>query len=142
MKGRTGRFLLVGLIIVFLLVASRIIGFYVDLLFFEEVGYEKVFLKVFSTEVFTGLIFGAVSFLFVLVNALLVSVQQPARCSAELGRTQQGIETVRYPARGSYRHLRRYVGKQHLETGPRSSQQPGHGYERSDIEQRCGLLPF
>ena len=78
MKGRTGRFLLVGLIIVFLLVASRIVGFYVDLLFFEEVGYEKVFLKVFSTEVFTGLIFGAVSFLFVLVNALLVSrVQFP-----------------------------------------------------------------
>jgi hypothetical protein len=56
MKGRTGRFLLIGLIIVFLLVASRIIGFYVDLLFFEEVGYEKVFLRVFSTEVLTGLI--------------------------------------------------------------------------------------
>jgi uncharacterized protein len=73
MKGRTGRFLLFGLIIVFLLVASRIIGFYVDLLFFQEVGYEQVFLNMFSTEVFTGLIFGAVSFLFVLVNALLVS---------------------------------------------------------------------
>jgi uncharacterized membrane protein (UPF0182 family) len=76
MKGRTGRFLLIGLIIAFLLVASRIIGFYVDLLFFEEVGYEKVFLKVFSTEVLTGLIFGAVSFLFVLVNTLLVSRAQ------------------------------------------------------------------
>src|SRR5512136_1034286 len=78
MKGRTGRLLLIGLIIVFLLVASRIVGFYVDLLFFQELGYEKVFLKVFSTEVLTGLIFGAVSLLFVLVNVLLVSrVQFP-----------------------------------------------------------------
>jgi uncharacterized protein len=72
MKGRTGRLVGFGLIIIVLLVASRIVSFYVDWMFFKELGYENVFLKTFNTEVLSGLIFGAVSFIFVLANALLV----------------------------------------------------------------------
>lgn len=73
MKGRTGWLLFVGLIIVVLLMASRAVEFYVDWLFFKELAYESVFLKVFNAEALTGLAFGVASFLFVLVNALLVS---------------------------------------------------------------------
>ena len=73
MKGRTRRLIFFGLIIVVLLMASRVIEFYVDWLFFKEVAYESVFLKVFDAEALTGLAFGVASFLFVLVNALLVS---------------------------------------------------------------------
>ena len=54
MKGRTGRLVAFGLIIIVLLVASRIVSFYVDWMFFEELGYENVFLKVFNTEVLYG----------------------------------------------------------------------------------------
>jgi len=72
-KGRTRRLVFFGLIIVVLLMASRVIEFCVDWLFFKELAYESVFLKVFDAEALTGLAFGVASFLFVLVNALLVS---------------------------------------------------------------------
>jgi len=72
MNVRRTRIFLVGVIIVLLLVASKAVGLYVDWLFFKEVTYEKVFLRVLSTEVLTGLAFGAASFLFMLVNTLLI----------------------------------------------------------------------
>jgi uncharacterized membrane protein (UPF0182 family) len=71
-RGRTGWLLFFGLIIVVLLMGSRVIEFYVDWLFFKELAYENVFLKVFGAEALTGLAFGVASFLFALVNALLV----------------------------------------------------------------------
>ena len=73
MRGRKTRFFLIGLIFIVLLMASQILSFYIDWLFFEETKYGNVFLKVFSTKVYTGLLFGIVSFLFVLVNVLLVT---------------------------------------------------------------------
>ncbi|MCX5813216.1 MAG: UPF0182 family protein [Proteobacteria bacterium] len=76
MRGKTTRMLLIGAVVIIALAASRITNFYVDWLFFEEVAYGNVFLKTFSTEIFTGLIFGLISFIVVLVNMLLVSRMQ------------------------------------------------------------------
>ena len=73
MKRRAGRLLVIGLIIVVLLMASRMVEFYVDWLFFKELAFQDVFLKVFDAEALTGVAFGVASFVFVLVNALLVS---------------------------------------------------------------------
>lgn len=72
MKGKTMRIIFIGLLIIIMLAASKIINFYIDWLFFKDLDYQDVFIKVFSTEIFTGLFFGLISFLFVLANMLLV----------------------------------------------------------------------
>ncbi len=55
----------------FILLAGgrEIVAFCADLLFFREVGYEAIFMKIFSAKVLTGLCFGAVAFLMLFVNA-------------------------------------------------------------------------
>jgi uncharacterized protein len=73
MKVRTVRLTLIGLAILALFLALRLVGVYVDWLFFEEVAYGKVFLKMLSAEVLTGLAFGATVLVFVLVNVLFVN---------------------------------------------------------------------
>jgi hypothetical protein len=73
MKGKTARMLLIGAVIIIIMAASRITNFYIDWLFFQDVAYGDVFMKVFSAEIFTGLLFGLISFLFVLVNMILLN---------------------------------------------------------------------
>jgi len=70
---RAIRFTILALLIVFFFSASRVIGMYVDWLFFREAGFEGMFTRVLSAEVLTGFAFGAVFFVFVAVNALIAS---------------------------------------------------------------------
>jgi uncharacterized membrane protein (UPF0182 family) len=72
-RGKKARFIFIGLAVIALLVASRVISFYIDWLFFEEVAYQKVFTKTFSAQIFSGFAFGIASFLFILINVLPVS---------------------------------------------------------------------
>lgn len=62
---------IVALIIIFIVFFSRIVGIYIDWLFFKEVGFEDVFNKTLSTQVITGAIFGLTGFLFVFINILI-----------------------------------------------------------------------
>ncbi len=73
MRGKKARFIFIGLAVIALLVASRVISFYIDWLFFEEVAYQKVFTKTFSAQIISGFAFGTASFLFILINVLPVS---------------------------------------------------------------------
>ncbi len=73
MSGRKIRFLVIGLAFIALLIASRVISFYIDWLFFEEVAYQKVFTKTFSAQIISGFVFGIASFLFIFINVLPVS---------------------------------------------------------------------
>lgn len=73
MAYRMSRILIIALIIAFLFSISKIINLYIDWLFFSEVGYEAMFAKVLSAEVFTGLFFGTVFFLFVTANILFAT---------------------------------------------------------------------
>ncbi|MBA4390076.1 MAG: UPF0182 family protein [Syntrophus sp. (in: bacteria)] len=72
MRGKKTRFLFIGLAVVGLLIASRVISFYIDWLFFEEVAYQKVFVKTFTAQIISGFVFGIASFLFILINVLPV----------------------------------------------------------------------
>jgi uncharacterized protein len=74
MTYRISRLLIIALFVVLLFSLSKITGLYVDWLFFREVGYEAIFTKVLSTEVFTGLAFGAVFLLFFAANILFSSM--------------------------------------------------------------------
>src|SRR3954471_681944 len=47
-------------------------GFYIDLLWFKEVGFQSVFWTVFSTKVVLGLLFGLVFFAILYANLLIV----------------------------------------------------------------------
>jgi uncharacterized protein len=66
------RLLVIGLIIIAVLIISKMLNLYVDWLFFKEVTYEGVFLKILSSKILAGLIVGVVSFAFMLINALRV----------------------------------------------------------------------
>ncbi len=73
MRFRLGRLLLLALVLVIVFFGSRAVGIYVNWLFFREVGYDSMFLKVLSAEVLTGLAFGVVFCLFVGANVLFAS---------------------------------------------------------------------
>ncbi len=77
MTQRFGRLLLLIMIIVLFYTSSKATGIYVDWLFFREVGFEKVFTKVMSAEIITGLVFGIFFFAFAAVNVLIA-------CSAKI----------------------------------------------------------
>jgi hypothetical protein len=49
------------------------LGFYTDWLFFSEIGYEDVFRKTFFSKIWTGIISGGASLLFLLVNILIAN---------------------------------------------------------------------
>lgn len=74
MTYRISRLLIIALFIAFLFSLSKITGLYVDWFLFSEVGYEAMFTKILAAEVFTGLAFGAVFFLFVAANVLFASM--------------------------------------------------------------------
>ena len=70
MTRRFGRTLLVVLLVILFFIASRFTGIYVDWLFFGELGFQKVFTTTLSAEIFTGLVFGIVFFIFIALNVL------------------------------------------------------------------------
>ena len=67
------RTLVIGFGIIALLIVFKILNVYTDWLFFKEVAYEGVFLKILSTEVLAGIAVGLVSFAFILANVLPVA---------------------------------------------------------------------
>jgi uncharacterized protein len=71
MMHKYGRALIVGVLIVLLYCATKGVRIYVDWLFFSEVGFQSVFAKAMSAEVFTGVGFGLIFFLFVGLNVML-----------------------------------------------------------------------
>lgn len=73
MTYRMSRIILVALIVIVLLSLTKIVGIYVDWLFFLEVGYQSIFTKVLAAQILTGLAFGVVFFLFVAINVILTS---------------------------------------------------------------------
>ncbi len=64
-------------IILLLLVLGAISGFYVDILFFREVGQSGVFWTTFWSKLVLGLIFGAIFFVLLLVNLVIVQRLAP-----------------------------------------------------------------
>jgi uncharacterized protein len=71
MMQKFGRFLFLIVLLALFFGTSKATGIYVDWLFFREVGFEKVFAKVMSTQVMTGLGFGLFFFLFAAINVLI-----------------------------------------------------------------------
>ncbi len=67
------RFILIASILVFIAIFSRLLGMYVDWLFFVETGYSFVFTRVISVELLSGLCFGAFAFFFVFINIRLIN---------------------------------------------------------------------
>jgi uncharacterized membrane protein (UPF0182 family) len=78
---RTGRrrlLVALGVAIVLLFIALNIFsGFYIDLLWFHEVGFSSVFWTVWWSKVILGLIFGAVFFVLLLANLLIAQRLAP-----------------------------------------------------------------
>ena len=68
------RWLLIAAAVIVLLVITLNIlsGFYIDLLWFKEVGFQSVFWTVFWTKVVLGLLFGALFFAILYANLLIV----------------------------------------------------------------------
>lgn len=67
------RFILIASIIVLLAALSRLVGLYVDWLFFVETGYRSVFSRVITVELLSGLAFGVFAFLFIFINIWLTN---------------------------------------------------------------------
>ena len=65
--------LIVAAVVVLLVIALNIMsGFYIDLLWFKEVGFQGVFWTIFRTKVVLGLLFGLVFFGILYANLLIV----------------------------------------------------------------------
>jgi len=62
----------IAVIVVLLAVLGGLSGFYVDILWFREVGYSGVFWKVFWSKLTLGVIFGAIFFGILLANLIIV----------------------------------------------------------------------
>lgn len=97
MPYRISRLLFIALIIIILFSLSKIIGLYVDWLFFHEVGYEIMFTKVISAKVLTGFAFGAIFSLFVAGNVFLASSTKiPAIDIMFMGQTRIPIDLRKF----------------------------------------------
>ncbi|HVL50627.1 MAG TPA: UPF0182 family protein, partial [Actinomycetota bacterium] len=71
----------IGFLVLFFLAVisiSAAVGFYLDLLWFHEVGFQDVFWKIFSSRVILVGVFGLVFFALCLVNLLVVGRSAPA----------------------------------------------------------------
>jgi len=55
------------------------VAFYTDLLWFQEVGFKQVFLKILTTKLLVSTVFGLVFFVFTLANLLVVGRLMPDR---------------------------------------------------------------
>lgn len=70
MKGPIRSKVIIGLIVLFVIGAGTGVALYTDLLFFHDVGYTSIFLKVLSARFLSGLVFGLSALLFVLGNVI------------------------------------------------------------------------
>jgi uncharacterized membrane protein (UPF0182 family) len=93
--GRGRRWLIiVGVALVLLLVGlTALSGFFVDLLWFREVGFSQVFWTILRTKIALGLIFGAAFFAVLYANLLIVRLLTPSYRA--LGPEQEVIERYR-----------------------------------------------
>ena len=73
MKNKRTFFSFAGLIILFLLLGSVLINIYTDWLFFDELQYKSIFVKVLSAKLLLGLIYGVFSFAFIMVNIIIAN---------------------------------------------------------------------
>lgn len=71
--GRRRWLIVVGAVVLFLIIAFTLLsGFFIDLLWFREVGFSSVFWTILRTRVLLGLIFGVAFFGMLYVNLLIV----------------------------------------------------------------------
>jgi uncharacterized membrane protein (UPF0182 family) len=77
--GRSRRWLIVvaAAIALFLIALTALSGFFVDLLWFREVGFSQVFWTILRTKIALGLIFGAAFFAILYANLLIVRLLTP-----------------------------------------------------------------
>lgn len=84
--------IIVGLIVLLLIGAVMGVALYTDLLFFHDVGYTSIFLKILSTRFLSGLAFGLFALLFILGNVMIANRLTFARIAMDLpGRTATPI---------------------------------------------------
>src|SRR3972149_8481050 len=73
MKSKRTFFSFAGLIILLLLLGSVLINVYTDWLLFDELQYKSVFMKVLSSKLFLGLIYGLLSLAFIMINIIIAN---------------------------------------------------------------------
>lgn len=89
MTTRLGKLLPFILIIIVIVFFSKLVGLYVDWLFFLEVGYGKTFQTIISAQAIAGFLFGAVAFCWLMANILLTTrVPAPTIDITLLGRAR------------------------------------------------------
>lgn len=75
--GSRVRAVFVAAVILLVVSISTIVLFYTDLLWFQEVGYESVFWKIFTSKVLLAAGLGALFFVFLLLNLFIVGRMMP-----------------------------------------------------------------
>jgi len=73
MKSRRKLFLITGLCILLVVFVSALINVYTDWLLFDELQYKTIFVKVLSTKLFLGLIYGLLSLVFIMINIIIAN---------------------------------------------------------------------
>jgi len=93
--GRGRRWLIIAGVALVLLLAgfTALSGFFVDLLWFREVGFSQVFWTILRTKIALGLIFGAAFFAILYANLLIVRLLTPSYRA--IGPEQEVIERYR-----------------------------------------------
>jgi uncharacterized protein len=93
--GRGRRWLLIaGVVLALLLIGfTALSGFFIDLLWFREVGFSQVFWTILRTKIALGLIFGAAFFAILYANLLIVRLLTPSYRA--IGPEQEVIERYR-----------------------------------------------
>ena len=72
-SSRLAKWLFLGLLFIIIFLSGEFISLYTDWLWFQEVFYESVFLKILTTELFLGILTGLVFFLFLYLNLLFAN---------------------------------------------------------------------
>jgi uncharacterized membrane protein (UPF0182 family) len=76
MKSGKTVYFITGLIILFLIFSGALVNVYTDWMFFQELQFKPVFIKILSTQVSLGLIFGLFSVAFIMVNVIIANKAQ------------------------------------------------------------------
>jgi uncharacterized membrane protein (UPF0182 family) len=76
-RGRRWLIVVVVALVLFVLALTALSGFFVDLLWFREVGFSQVFWTIIRTKFALGLIFGAAFFAILYANLLIVRMLTP-----------------------------------------------------------------
>lgn len=72
-KYKHRKLILIGIIVFLLPLSFSLLNVYTDWLFFKEIGYRSVFLKILSTKIMAGAAFGVAFLSFVLVNVIIAN---------------------------------------------------------------------